>query len=96
MGTKVIINDLHIDALNLKERSVTKDGRKLREVTFNFKVKSEDSHEVTTTLYANDFTVKIPEEDLEFSAVIANYSTSITNLYHEGNVGDFYLELVEK
>ncbi|WP_249871467.1 DUF3219 family protein [Oceanobacillus saliphilus] len=97
MNGKVIINDLTIDALNLQvETKTSNGGSELKIVRFDFKVTSEDYHDVTTLLYKNDFIVKIPLKNLEFPAVIYNYSTSITNLYEEGTVGDFRLELIEK
>jgi len=94
--TEIYIDDLKVDTINLKQETVHKDGKNKRKISFDFKVRSDQSHEVTTTLYKNDFIVKVPEEGIEFPAVIHNYSTSITDLYVEGAVGDFYLELIEK
>jgi hypothetical protein len=96
MSEKVIINGLTIDALNLREETVKTDGNNLKKVSFDFKVTTEDYHDVTTLLYKNDFIVKIPGKQLEFPAVIHNYSTSITNLYEAEAVGDFKLELIEQ
>lgn len=96
MQQTIIINDMEIDALNLELDSVTKNDEKRTSVRFDFKVTHDDYHDVTTLLYKNDFIVKIPDQNLEFPAVINNYSTSITNLYKEGAVGDFKLELIEK
>lgn len=53
-------------------------------------------HDVTTLLYRNDFVVNIPSEELEFQAEIYTFWTSFTNLYEQGAVGDFHLELIEK
>lgn len=72
------------------------EGKERIKAGFDFKVKSEDYHDVTTLLYLNDFIIRIPEMELEFPATISNYSTSITNLYKENEVGDFRLELIEK
>ncbi|MEC5425469.1 DUF3219 family protein [Virgibacillus sp. C22-A2] len=96
MNQKVIINNLTIDGLNFHEDTVTKEGKELHKVSFDFKVKHDDYHDITTLLYQNDFLVKVPDKNLRFSATIYNYSTSITNLYEENAVGDFKLELVEK
>lgn len=95
---KVILNETTIDAMNYREGTVTDSNSKkeLRKVKFDFQVNSSMYHDITTLLYTNDFDVKVPEENLEFKATIHNYSTSVTNLYKSGEVGVFYLELVEK
>ncbi|RXT06949.1 DUF3219 family protein [Ammoniphilus sp. CFH 90114] len=51
---------------------------------------------MTTLLYKQSFDVKVPGSKLEFRGTIVNYSTSITNLYKENEVGDFRLELIEQ
>lgn len=66
------------------------------QISFEFTVTHEDYHDVTTLLYKNDFIVHVPKKNLEFPAVITNYSTSITNLYEKGSTGLFKLELTEK
>ena len=96
MSEMVIIDSLSIDALNFQEETVKKAGSELKKVSFDFKVTTEDYHDVTTLLYKNDFMVNVPGKRLEFPAVIHNYSTSITNLYEAGAVGDFKLELIEQ
>ncbi|MFC4024844.1 DUF3219 family protein [Oceanobacillus longus] len=96
MNEKVVINDVTIDAINFQEETVERDGRELKKVRFDFKVTAEGYHDITTLLYKNDFMVKMPAKSLEFPAVIHRYSTSITNLYEAGAVGDFKLELLEK
>ncbi|MFD1363594.1 DUF3219 family protein [Lentibacillus salinarum] len=96
MSQKVIINDMTFHAFHFQTGSITENGRNWTKVSFAFNVTHEDYHDVTTLLYKNDFMVNIPAENLEFPAVIHNYSTSITNLYEPGNTGEFRLELVEK
>lgn len=91
MNRKVWINNYPIEARNFKKGSAERT-----KVSFDFTVTHEDYHDVTTLLYENDFTVKVPDENLEFRATISNYSTSVTNLYKEGEEGEFRLELVEK
>ncbi|MBR3121456.1 DUF3219 family protein [Oceanobacillus profundus] len=93
MKRKVIINGYEIDGLEFQMETLPKGNRK---VSFAFKVSSEEYHDITTLLYKNDFTLQIPEENLELQATIHNYATSITNLYEANAVGDFHLELVEK
>lgn len=96
MNQTIFINDMEFNASNVQIDSVTRHEKTLTRISFEFKVTHEESHDVTTLLYENDFTVKVPGENLEFPAAISNYSTSITNLYVEGTVGDFKLELTEK
>ena len=98
MAEEVLLNDVSISITDFHEEEVNDKatGKKLRKIGFNFKVTSEDYHEITTLLYQMNFQVKIPEKDLEFPATIHNYSTSITNLYKENQVGDFKLELIER
>ncbi|OZU87398.1 hypothetical protein CIL03_16385 [Virgibacillus indicus] len=93
---KIILNDLTIDAVHFDKEKVIKQGKELQKVKIDFKVTSDDYHDVTTLLYENHFVVRVPEENMEFPATIHNYFTSITNLYEEGAVGDFRLELIEK
>ncbi|WP_093133492.1 DUF3219 family protein [Salinibacillus kushneri] len=93
---KVLLDDLILNAETLQCKKVQLKGKELHKLIVDFKVRSEDYHHVTTKLYENDFIIKIPEEKLEFSGTIHKYSTSITNLYEVGAVGDYHLELVEK
>ncbi|MFD2759951.1 DUF3219 family protein [Lentibacillus juripiscarius] len=96
MCQKVLINDMEINASNVQVGTVTKNGKKRRQIQFDFKVRSEDYHDVTTLLYKNNFQVTVPDENITFPAVITNYATSITNLYETGQTGDFSLELTGK
>ena len=80
---------IHVD--NYKEETV--NG--LYKITIDFKVSSEEYHDITTLLYKGIFDVKIPERDLSFRANIQQYSTSVTNLYEKGQVGEFQLSLLE-
>ncbi|RYG72280.1 DUF3219 family protein [Lentibacillus lipolyticus] len=91
MEQTIIINDMALNATNVQV-----EGQARKTLRFDFQVTHDMYHDVTTLLYANDFVVKVPAKSLEFSAVITNYSTSITNLYEPGAVGDFRLELTEK
>ncbi|GAA0327330.1 YkvR family protein [Bacillus carboniphilus] len=90
----IIINDVSIEATNYKEERVGDKGR--MKISFDFKVEHLRYHEITTMLYANNFKVKIPKKNLDFEAEISSYSTSVTNLYEVGAVGDFALSLIEK
>lgn len=76
-----------------KYEEVTMGG--LHKVTVEFKVTSEEYHDVTTLLYKGTFDVKVPVNGLAFKGTIHEYSTSITNLYEKGQVGVFHLSLLE-
>lgn len=91
MAKEIILNDTSIHASNYREE--VEEG--LRRICFNFKVTSEDYHDITTLLYKGTFDVKIPDQGLAFRGNIQEYSTSITNLYEKGQVGDFKLCLRE-
>ena len=98
MVQKILLNDVPISITDFHEEIINDKttNKELRKIAFNFKVTSEEYHDITTLLYKMDFQVKIPEKSLEFPATIHNYSTSITNLYKENQVGDFKLELIEQ
>ena len=98
MVKEVLLNDVSISITDFHEEEFNDKatGKKLRIIGFNFKVTSEEYHDITTLLYQLNFQVKIPEKELEFPATIHSYSTSITNLYKENQVGDFKLELIER
>lgn len=91
MTLNIGLNDVVLEATNVKSES-----KEPRKISFSFTVTSEEYHDVTSLLYENDFQVTIPAKEIAFHATITNYSTSITNLYHEGEEGEFYLELTEK
>ncbi|RKQ33278.1 DUF3219 family protein [Oceanobacillus halophilus] len=96
MSTTIMIDDYKIKAEEFHKARIQKQGKEKWKVSFQFKVKSEEYHDITKLLYKNDFVIHVPDENLSFRAKIANYSTSITNLYEKDNVGEFELELVEK
>jgi hypothetical protein len=89
---KILVNSVVIVVEKYTEEIVNSG---LHEINVEFKVTSEDYHDITTLLYEETFDIKIPERDLSFPASIKEYSTSITNLYEKGQVGDYKLCLVE-
>lgn len=89
--TKMILNDTLIPLSHYVEEKVN-GGYK---ISVDFNVTSEDYHDVTTLLYNGTFDVKIPERNITFRGTIHDYSTSITNLYIKGQIGQFKLTLVE-
>ncbi|WP_243298698.1 DUF3219 family protein [Bacillus litorisediminis] len=95
---QVLLNDVSIDAENFYTDTINSktSNEKQRLIGFEFKVSSQEYHRITTLLYENDFNIKVPEKNLEFRGKINSYSTSITNLYKENEVGIFKLEIIEK
>ncbi|MFG3613189.1 DUF3219 family protein [Rummeliibacillus stabekisii] len=91
MISKMILDDRTIQLTNYEEEKV--NG--LYTVSVEFDVRSEEYHDIATLLYKGTFDVKIPEKDIAFRGTIHNYSTSITNLYNEGEVGQYKLILLE-
>ena len=79
----------------LAETMENESGRNLRKVSFEFKVTSEEYHDITTLLYQMVFDMEIPQLNERFRAEIFNYATSVTNLYEENAIGDFSLTLIE-
>ena len=98
MQTKLFIDEAEILATNFELTRFPDSAthQQLHKISFDFKVTSEEYHDIAVLLYRSDFTVRLPEENLEFPATISNYSTSVTNLYKENQVADYKLELVEK
>ena len=98
MVSEILLNGVSIAITDFQEEKVVDNntGKNLRLIRFNFKVTSKEYHQITTLLYKMNFKVEIPEKNLEFPATIHSYSTSITNLYKENNVGDFKLALIEQ
>lgn len=98
METNVWIDDKQIKATDFKNEQVRISDAEhgATKISFSFKVNSEEYHDVAVLLYKNDFQVRVPDLDLEFPATIHNYATDRTDLYQEGQVADYYLELIEK
>ena len=97
MIEQIILNTTPIEVDNFSHTTIhDNNSHDLRRVvTVDFKVTSEDYHNITTLLYKNDFDVIIPGKNIEFQGHIQNYYTSITDLYQVGQVGNFHLELIE-
>ncbi|MFJ8065746.1 DUF3219 family protein [Psychrobacillus sp. NPDC096426] len=60
-----------------------------------FNVTSEEYHDIAVLLYKGTFEVKVPGQGFSFKGSIHQYSTSITNLYEKGQVGEYRLSLLE-
>lgn len=91
MVKEILLNDTAIRLENYKEE--IKNG--LHNITIDFKVTSEEYHDIAVLLYEGTFDVQVPERDLAFTGTIQQYSTSITNLYEKGQVGDYHVSLLE-
>ncbi|MFS0863772.1 DUF3219 family protein [Fredinandcohnia sp. 179-A 10B2 NHS] len=91
MVREIILNDY---VLKVTSYQKTNENGKLK-ISVDFKVTSEDYHDVTTLLYKGKFTLNVPDEDLTCKVKIDQYFTSVTNLYEKGQSGDFSLILLE-
>lgn len=67
----------------------------LHNIEIDFKVTSEEYHDIAVLLYEGTFDVKVPEQSLAFRGTIHQYSTSITNLYEKNQVADYHVVLRE-
>lgn len=94
MTVRVYLNDRLVEAVQFEQEALKEPERK--KLILDFKVTSEDYHDVAVLLYEMDFHVRVPEKNLDFQASITNYSTSVTNLYLGNEVADYHLELTEK
>jgi hypothetical protein len=88
---EIILNETFINVYKYDEELVNGVNR----ISVEFQVKSEEYHDITTLLYKGTFNVKVPDKNLSIRASIYQYSTSFTNLYIKGQVGDFKLVLLE-
>lgn len=93
---KLLASEIIIDDYVLKVttyRATSENG--MHKISVDFKVTSEDYHDVTTLLYKGKFTLHVLEENLTCKVKIEQYFTSVTNLYEKGQTGDFSLTLLE-
>ncbi|MEC1524168.1 DUF3219 family protein [Neobacillus niacini] len=91
MVKEIVLDETLIKVYKYEEEKVDD----LYKISVEFNVTSEEYHDITTLLYKGTFNVKVPERDLSFRASIQQYSTSFTNLYIKGQVGEFKLSLLE-
>jgi hypothetical protein len=87
----IVLDDTLINVNSYEEGKV--NG--LNTISVDFKVTSEEYHDITTLLYKGTFDVRVPERGLTFKGIIQQYSTSITNLYEKSQVGEYKLSLLE-
>ncbi|MGV3465451.1 MAG: DUF3219 family protein [Heyndrickxia sp.] len=92
MVKQIILDDTTIQVEHYSEENV--NG--LTKITINFKVTSEEYHDIAVLLYRETFDVKVPERGMSFKGSIHQYSTSVTNLYQKGQVADYKVTLLEK
>ncbi|MDQ1002383.1 hypothetical protein QFZ28_002783 [Neobacillus niacini] len=91
-----MVNEIVLDDTSIHVYKYEEDKEdELHKISIQFNVTSEEYHDITTLLYKGTFDVKVPERDLSFRASIQQYSTSFTNLYIKGQVGEFNLSLLE-
>jgi len=99
MDTKIEdskVKEIILDETFIKVKCYKKEKVKdLQLISVVFNVTSEDYHDIATLLYRDTFDVKVPEQDLAFRGSIHQYSTSITNLYEKGQLGEYKLSILE-
>ena len=87
----IVLDDVTLDVKELK-RDVSEGT-----VYIEFDVTSDDYHNLSKHLYKEEFLVTLPgNNNEEFKARIVNYSTSLDNLYEEGQVGEYRIALKEE
>lgn len=91
MVKEIILDDTFIKVHRYESKKVND----LYLVSVDFNVTSEEYHDIAVLLYKGMFNVKVPAQDLSFKGSIHQYSTSITNLYEKGKVGEYKLSLLE-
>jgi hypothetical protein len=91
MVTQIQLNQTPISVYTYNEEMI----HGLHKIDVGFKVSSEEYHDVATLLYKGTFNVKVPNRNLAFIGKIVQYSTSITNLYEKGQVGDYRVSFLE-
>jgi len=91
MVTEIKLNDNKIKITQYVEKKI--EGK--TQISLTFHVSSDDYHDIATLLYKGTFDVTVPERHLQFRGTIQEYSTSITNLYEKGQIGEYKLTLKE-
>ncbi|PFP25652.1 DUF3219 domain-containing protein [Bacillus sp. AFS073361] len=91
MVTEIQLNDTKIKITQYDEKKI--EGK--TQISLTFYVTSDDYHDIVTLLYKGRFDVIVLERHLEFRGTIQEYSTSITNLYEKGQIGEYKLTLKE-
>lgn len=91
MVTEIQLNDTKIKITQYDEKKI--EGK--TQISVTFYVTSDDYHDIATLFYKGTFDVIVLERHLEFRGTIQEYSTSITNLYEKGQIGEYKLTLKE-
>lgn len=95
-GESFLVNEIQLNQIPIQVYGYKEENQNgLHKISVGFKVKSEEYHDVATLLYKEIFDVSVPGRELKFKGKIIHYSTSITNLYKKGQVGDYQLTLLE-
>ena len=91
MVKEILLNNTAIRVNRYEQRKVND----VHEISVGFEVTSEEYHDIATLLYEGTFHVSVPEKVLSFRGSIGQYSTSLANLYEEGQVGEYSLTLLQ-
>ncbi|WP_100398984.1 DUF3219 family protein [Bacillus sp. FJAT-44742] len=93
MERKVMLNDVEF---LVSEFYKTETSYSPTKISFRFPVHGgEEYHDVTKLLYSPSFTVKVPEDNLQFTGNITKYATTLADFADEQQVSIFHLELTE-
>ena len=91
MIKEIVLDDTCIKVSHFESKKVND----LHLISVVFNVTSEDYHDIAVLLYKGTFDVKVPTHGWFFKGSIHQYSTSITNLYEKGQIGEYKLSLLE-
>jgi len=91
------MQEVRLDEVTIKVTKLFQENiNGLHKITIVFPVRSEEYHDTAVLLYRKEFKVTIPSNNIEFEGRIVQFYTSITDLYKEGNVGEYTVSLLEK
>lgn len=94
MERRVMLNDMEFLVSEFYKTETTSYSP--TKVSFRFPVHGgEEYHNVTKMLYNPSFTVKVPEDNLQFTGNITKYATTLADFSDEQQVSIFHLELTE-
>lgn len=91
MVEKITLNNHDIEVKEFQQTE--ENGRIVISVVFD--VTSGEYHDVSVLLYEDQFDLEVPGKDMKFKCVISQFSTSMDNLYEEGNVGEYRVTFTE-
>jgi hypothetical protein len=95
-GVVTLADELLLDGRSIKlDKFEESFVNGLRKLSVRFKVTSKEYHDIAVLLYKGSFHVRVPQRNYEFEGKIVQYFTSLTNLYQDGQTGDYNVTLLE-